>query len=186
MAIRNSESGKSGGKSIIVLGIVSAISAFLLAWVYIATSRRIERQKILAINSSLAEVLPLAQRFEKIETLPVWIGYDSANQKVGIVFSASPRGYGGPIGILCGVQRDGKVAGLRIATPGEGLKETPGLGLKIREDFFRQQFIGKEKEEIRIKREGGRIDAITAATISSKAVADGIREGIARYEEFLR
>lgn len=182
MAIR----GPNGAKPIVVLGTVSTLSALLLTWVYIATSQRIKRQREEALISSLRQVLPQARWFEKVETLDVWIGYDDNNRKIGIAFACAPRGYAGPIGILCGLALDKKVTGLRIATPAEGLKETPGLGLKIREEGFLRQFAGLAKEEIKIKREGGSIEAITAATISSKAVADGVREGIARYQDFLK
>ncbi len=173
-------------RPLIVLGAVSVISAFLLTWVYISTSTKIEWQRGEAINSSLASVLPQAKRFEKIETVDVWVGYDGENKKVGIAFTCAPRGYGGPIGILCGVDLEKKVTGIRIASAAEGLKETPGLGAKVREADFRQQFIGKERDEIRLKSEGGKIAAITGATISSKAVTEAVREGITRYEEFLR
>jgi electron transport complex protein RnfG len=65
------------------------------------------------------------------------------------------------------------------------LKETPGLGIKVREDWFRDQFRGKKSEELLLKKDGGELDAVTAATISSRAVVNGVREGIERYVQHL-
>ncbi len=173
-------------KPIVVLFFASLISSLLLSWVYNKTRPTIEKEKELKINSSLSEVLPNASHFERVETKDLWIGYDEKGEKVGIVFKTAPRGYGGPISILCGLDSEEKVTGIRIASPAEGLKETPGLGLKVRDFSFRQQFLGKKEAEIKLKNDGGEISAITAATISSRAVVEGIREGIKRYREFLK
>ncbi|MEO0101115.1 MAG: RnfABCDGE type electron transport complex subunit G [candidate division WOR-3 bacterium] len=172
-------------KPIVVLGVVCLVSAYLLGKVYSVTQKKIEEEKALALSSALSFVLPNAVRFEKVEE-NLWLGYNEGREKVGLVFQTFPRGYGGPIGILCGIDTSGQVVGIRIAGPSEGFKETPGLGSKIREDKFLSQFIGKGRERIRLQSEGGEIAAVTAATISSRAVCEGIREGIRIYEEYLK
>jgi electron transport complex protein RnfG len=172
-------------KPILVLGITCGISSFLLTRVYQWTGEKIERQKEKALQEALSYVLPSAVRFEKVDT-SLFFGYNERGEKVGLVFSSAPRGYAGPILIICGLGIDGRITGIRIASPAEGFKETPGLGSKVREKEFLSQFLGKEKEKIRLKREGGEISAITAATISSKAVCEGIRKGVERYERLLR
>jgi electron transport complex protein RnfG len=60
-------------------------------------------------------------------------------------------------------------------------QETPGLGARIVEvrpggekPWFTSQFEGKSGDELRLKKDGGGIDAITGATISSRAVAGGV------------
>jgi Na+-translocating ferredoxin:NAD+ oxidoreductase RnfG subunit len=73
---------------------------------------------------------------------------------------------------------------VRIATAAEGMSETPGLGAKITERSFTEQFTGKCVDAIGLKRDGGEIDAITAATISSRAVCHGIKQGIEQYAEY--
>jgi len=65
------------------------------------------------------------------------------------------------------------------------MKETPGLGLKAREAWFRDQFRGKTGDEVVLKRDDGTIDAISAATITSRAVASGVKQGIAQYSHYL-
>lgn len=172
-------------KPVFLLGIVCLISAYLLGKVYLLTQEKVEKEKERATQSALMMVLPNAVNFEKVEE-NLWLGWDENHEKVGLVFHTSPRGYGGPIGIICGLSLNGKIMGIRIAEPTEGFKETPGLGSKIRESKFLSQFLGKGKERLRLKVEGGEIDAITAATISSRAVCEGIREGIIRYEKYLR
>ena len=54
--------------------------------------------------------------------------------------------------------------------------ETPGLGSRITESSFTDQFIGLSVSEVALKADNGRIDAITGATISSEAVVDTVRE----------
>lgn len=167
-------------KSVAVLGVVCLISAYLLGKVYSITQKRIAKEKELALSSALSFVLPNAVRFSHMED-SLWLGYNENNERIGLVFYTFPRGYGGPIEILCGIDTSGKVVGLRIAGPHEGFKETPGLGSKVSEDKFLSQFIGKKKSAIKLQSEGGEISAVTAATISSRAVCQGIREGIDRY-----
>jgi electron transport complex protein RnfG len=169
---------------VLSLVVICLISAFALAQVYTLTKAKIEQAKIEAVKNALSQVLPNAISFEEKESSRVWFGYDKNGNKVGIVFQVMPRGYGGPIGTLVGVDSTGKITGLRIASPAEGLKETAGLGLRVREDWFRNQFINKTKNELRLKKDGGTIDAITAATISSRAVTNGVREGLERYKKY--
>jgi electron transport complex protein RnfG len=56
-------------------------------------------------------------------------------------------------------------------------KETPGLGTKMTEPRFSSQFLGKNPEDftLKVKKDGGQVDAITAATVSSRAYCDAIQ-----------
>lgn len=174
-------------KITLVLSLVAIclISAFALARIYTLTEAKIEKQKIEAIQSALSQLLANAFRFEEKETNKLWLGYDKSGNKIGMVFMVRPRGYGGPITTLVGVDLTKKITGISIASPTEGLKETPGLGLKVREPWFKNQFVNKTKDDLKLKKDGGTIDAITAATISSRAVTNGIREGLEIYEKYL-
>ena len=172
---------------VIALVVVCLISAIALSQVYSITQIKIEKQKTEAVLANLNRVLPNATRFEADSANPqtLWIGFDRQGQRVGIVFKVAPRGYGGPIETLVGIDTSQTITGIHIASAAEGLKETPGLGLKVREDWFRNQYINKTKNEIKLKKDGGPIDAITAATISSRAVTDGIKQGLEIYEIYL-
>ena len=56
--------------------------------------------------------------------------------------------------------------------------ETPGLGSRVGEDSFLRQFAGKTVEGLKLKRDGGSIDAISGATISSRAVVSALEQGL--------
>ncbi len=172
---------KNAFKLAIKLLIICVISAGALALVYNKTQPVIEEMKRKKLKSNLRSVFKNAVRFETIKEDTLWHAFDESDSLIGIAFKAYPRGYGGPIETLVGVKLDGKITGIIIASPSEGLKETPGLGLKVREKWFTDQFVEKKKEDLLLKKDGGTLDAITAATISSRAVVRGVADGLERY-----
>ncbi len=179
-------------KMILSITLVCLVSAGLLSWVYSVTEPIIKEGIREKLGGQLKEVFPPAYSFASLvvegDTVlkdTLWLASDSAGIQIGIVFKVFPQGYGGAIETLVGLTNDTTVVAIRPATPGEGLKETPGLGVRVIELWFRDQFKGKKGNEVLLKKDGGTIDAITAATISSKAVADGVREGIEKYAVYL-
>lgn len=113
------------------------------------------------------------------ETL--WKAYDSLNNPVGIVFRSFPSGYAGPIPLTVGLDLRGNITGILIGSKAEGFAETPGLGSKVARTAFTSQFIGRQGISAAIKKDGGDVDAVSGATISSRAVCSGIREGSEAY-----
>ncbi len=100
----------------------------------------------------------------------------AGEKHVGYVFSVFPKGYGGEIKVTVGVGIDKRISGVRI---GEN-KETPGLGTKVSEDGFIGQYSGKsiQKAFEVVKRPAAadsEIQAISGATISSKAVTSAVQ-----------
>jgi electron transport complex protein RnfG len=63
-----------------------------------------------------------------------------------------------------------KVSKVKVIYQGE----TPGLGTLIENDRFLDQFVGKDRQSAKLKVDGGEIDALTGATISSRAVAGSV------------
>ncbi len=125
-----------------------------------------------------------------IEFIPVipetlWQVYDSLKNMKGFVFKTSARGYGGPIPITAGFDTTGKIIGVYIGGTNEGFKETPGLGSKVREKSFLNQFVGKIATQISLRKEGGEIDAVSGATISSRAVCEGVKKGLEMHLSLL-
>ena len=168
---------------IITLVVVALVCATVLAFFYSFTAPLIaETRANLALNG-LKEV-SAADSFVEVVTDTLWNAIGQDGQTIGIVFRVWPQGYGGLIPITVGLDNESKITGIRIAGASEGLKETPGLGIKITEEDFRKQFIGKTMGQVKLKKDGGLIDAITAATISSKAVCEGIRQGMEKYQTF--
>lgn len=172
-------------KLALILFAAASISAATLSIVYRVTKPKIIEFKTNKLQSDLREVLQGAVHFEVVIPDTLWRGLNPDGEFVGIAFKVFPKGYGGAIETLVGLRADTTVTGIIIASPAEGLRETPGLGLKVRESWFRDQFKGKKPEELLLKKDGGELDAITAATISSRAVVNGVREGIERYQKYL-
>lgn len=136
-------------KLAIILMVVCVISAGLLAIVYLYTQPLIERN---------------AQ--EKLERLR----QEVLAGQVGQAVSASPRGYSGLIDLLVGVDPSGKVIKVKIVNH----RETPGLGSNIVKDKFLLQFGGSgQADKLEPKQD---IDAVTGATISSRAVCEGVKQ----------
>lgn len=173
---------KSRTWTILSLVVTCTIAAFALAQVYVATRPKIEQQRKEALQAALSLVLPAAVRFEELETDVVWKGTDAQGGTVGIVFQATPQGYGGPIPVVVGFDTSGVIVGIGLGTE---LKETPGLGLRAREDWFLSQFRGKTGTQAALKNDGGTLDAISAATITSRAICKGVSEGIEHYRHYL-
>ncbi len=85
------------------------------------------------------------------------------------------NGFSGNISVMAGFKPDGSISNITVLEH----KETPGLGTKMTEPKFKDQFIGKNPSEfaLKVKKDGGQIDAITAATISSRAFCDALQRG---------
>lgn len=155
---------------LIVLLCVTVLSGYLLAQVYKTTKPKIDEQKRSEEQKLYREIFPEGLEFtEEKEYVAV---YDSNKNLLGRIYHIIQAGYGGPIVIKVGFDTEGKVKGVRILEQ----TETPGLGAKITEKKFLDQFAGKSGNELYLKKynKEGKIDAITGATISSKAVSDGI------------
>ena len=94
-------------------------------------------------------------------------------EKTGHVFLTRVQGYSGPITLMFGSDSSGAVTGLAILSH----TETPGLGAKITTAQFRDQFRNKRPEQLILKKDAparGQIDAITGATITSRAVTKAL------------
>lgn len=164
----------------VVLMLIAAVSGAALGYAHSVTAPAIERALRAAKEEALARVLPGAQQFEDrtsqyADLLPdprfrsvreVWAG-KSASQPVGTVVLVAPTGYGGPITCLVGVDPSGKVTGLEVLS---AAGETPGLGSRVKEAPFLEQFRGQRGKL--------QAQAITGATISSRAVIGGVQAAL--------
>lgn len=171
----------------IILMLYCLASGALLAFVYIKTAPVIEAQKEAAAVESVIEVLPgMDGGFDKKETeddFIYWIGYRDKGKKTpdGYTFIARQKGYSSTIESMVGVDADFIITGVKVLFQ----QETAGIGdriLEIRdgesEPWFTRQFIGKTMtDDIKISKDGGTIDAISGATVSSRAVSLSIDNG---------
>lgn len=156
------------------LFVVTAVSAAALSAVYRATEEPRRRIKAAEEERLRREVLPSAERFKSVRRggAEFFEGYDGKGSLVGFVAKGTARGYGGDVVVLVGLDRDLRVVAVRVLEQ----KETPGLGTRATEPPFLRQFRGLKAEDLKLKRYGGKIDAITGATITSRAVTEAARE----------
>jgi len=120
------------------------------------------------IENTLRSIFPEMSRYE-IED-GIYVIYEDG-EKAGYAFTAAGGGYGGNIDILVGLDSGFEIKGISILSQ----TETPGLGARITESSFTDQFKGLSADSIALRSEGGNIDAITGATISSRAVVEAIQ-----------
>ncbi|MFH0871525.1 MAG: FMN-binding protein [bacterium] len=156
--------------------ITCALSAGSLSWVYELTADRIrenqEKQKI----GMLKKALPAAERFETIDRggLKYEAGY-RGDERIGGVFYAEGKGYGGVMQVMVGLDSQGKVVEVVLLSH----KETPGLGTKVADQEFRHQFLGKGGPFLlRKDNPSGNIDGVASATVSSRAVTKAVDDSL--------
>lgn len=172
-------------RDVSVLFIVGITSAFLLSFVYKKTAPSISKYRATSLKESLNEVFgDPSVRFEEIKADTLWKVF-KGEKYVGLIFRSEEKGYSGKINPIVGVDSTGKIRGVKI--PKEELSETPGLGMKVSEEPFLNQFKNLTAEEIFLKKDKqqGQIDAVTSATISSRAATDAVRKGLLQYREML-
>lgn len=178
-------------RMIVVLGVLSAVCGGGLAFVKSGTAARIEVQQLKFVKGpAIQEILegctndPIVDRFsikdgevERTFFVGVFDGKPSA-----VAFEAYGKGVGGDIGIMAGVDLEtDKLLGIGVTTH----KETPGLGSRAKTDpKFKGQFKGMSiNEPIKVKQDGGTVDAISGATITSRGVCAGLMAGDSFYSK---
>lgn len=92
-------------------------------------------------------------------------------ETIGYVAKATADGYGGKIEVTVGIDNNGMITG--ISCGGSGFSETPGLGAKVKEAKFSDQFAGMSAP-VSIVKDGGTVDSVTAASRSSRAVCKAV------------
>ena len=91
---------------------------------------------------------------------------------IAVAYASSGSGYGGMIDVMVGIDMEGKLTGISVMTH----SETPGLGARVTETEFSDQFRGLSlEEEVSL---GGNVDGISGATFSSKGVVAAINEAV--------
>jgi len=102
---------------------------------------------------------------------------------LGHVFTVAPKGYAGPVVFVVGISRDGVVRGIRILSQGE----TPGLGANAGEPSFSGQFAGKRAEPLKVVKtppaDPQDIQAISGATITSRAFVGGVNDAVEAWKK---
>ncbi len=166
---------RQAAKLVGTLVVVTAVSAASLSAVFKVTEEPRERIKAAEEEKLRREVLPQALRFEKAMCgeFEFYKGY-RGGKLVGFVAKGAAKGYGGEVKVLVGVDNSFRVTGVRVLEH----KETPGLGSKATEPSFLRQFEKLKVDDLKLRKDGGKIDAITGATITSRAVTEATKEAV--------
>ncbi len=171
-----------------LLGITMIASAGV-GVVYQVTAEPIAQAAIAATNAALAEVLP---KFDDTTLTTLTIDemsidvYTAKNggKEVGYaVKSMTKNGFNGVIELMVGLTTEGKVVNVSVLKHAE----TPGLGTKMMDDGnpLLGGIQGKKlsKVNLKVSKDGGDVDALTAATITSRAYLDAIQRAQKAYEQ---
>ena len=166
--------------------IIAAFMALLLGLVYGVTKEPIAEAKRLDKQNKLKEVMPefdndvLAAETQLSESVTIYTGKQGGETSGYGVTSSVTSGYSGYFSCVLGINADGTVNKVRILESAE----TPGLGSKAGEPEWLAQFEGQQlgSFEFKVSKDGGDVDTITGATITSRAVTDCVRNGLDAYE----
>ncbi len=163
--------------------VTCAVAATSLTLTYEVTRDRILAQERAAEERALRTVLPAGDEFELVPDVledareaagdttvdAVYRVRGADGALIGWGVRSAPRGYAGPIQLVVGLDRGGKVSGVSIIA----MRETPGLGTKIAtEEGWIDQFAGWDGSDITAA--AREFDAIAGATKSSVAVREGV------------
>lgn len=173
----------------IILCIISLIASGSLAMVNDMTMPIIEQQQIEANDAARKQIVPSADSFEKVDgdfgagVVEVYKGV-KGSEDVAYIVKTLYKGYGGDIEIITGINTDGTIAGAVLGS----MNETPGLGAKAKDQPFISQYNSKSVESPLVVSKNAtgaenEIVAISGATITSKAVTDGINLAIDVYNK---
>lgn len=163
----------------LILGIICLAATLVLAVTYEITKPKIENQLNSEEQNALKAIMPQADLFNE-KTLDGIEYFEALKGRniIGYCVRVTGTGYNGYIRMIVGIDTNGIIQGLQVLEH----SETPGLGAKINEiaqgetePAFLKQFKGKDAKTIEIKKD---IDAITGATISSRAVTDAVRKTV--------
>lgn len=176
--------------------LVPAVSLFLICVVVtalLALTNSVTAPKIDALaaetqEAAKKEVLSSATSFSEEKQIEkdgvsytYYDGLSTDGSVMGYVFVTSAKGYGGDISVMVGVLGDGTVAGVNILS----INETAGLGMNAKNQSFLDQFLGKSGEIGVAKNNPSdtEIQALTGATITSRAMATAVNTALSLYAE---
>ena len=157
---------------------ITAVVAVILAAVNSVTAPRIAAQNEQKTQNAIEAVLPGGGQ-EVTFTDDTGLGTAAYTGANGCAVQVTPAGFNGTVTMMVGVDNDGKVTGISIISH----TETAGLGATAAADTdagraFRDQFIGMSGT-VSVTKDGGEVDALTGATITSRAVCTGVSAALA-------
>ncbi len=176
----------------LTLFLVTLLASVALGVVYEVTSGPKAKAEAMKKNFAIKKVVPAFDNQPNSESYRIAAapGEDSltcypARKEGKLVGTAietyTMKGFSGLIRLMVGLTPEGVIYSTSVLEQ----KETPGLGTKITEPLFKDQFDQKDPAQFRlsVKKDGGEIDAITASTITSRAFCDAVQRA---YEAYMK
>ena len=176
---------------LVALLVIAAVSGGVLGLVYGMTKDAIAEVDQKKNEAAIQAVLPLdgeitykadtlKYNYEGVDmTFPCNLAYDQNGTFQGAAVKTSEGGFGGKIGMMVGFLADGTIKGTSVLSH----TETPGLGANMT-GKFKDQFVDKNPADFKliVKKDGGDVDAITAATITSRAFSKAVDKAYKAFE----
>lgn len=168
----------------LVLTSIALVAAVALATTNLLTEEPIARQNQSENQAALERMFPEADSFAELspgESAGVGFVYEvrQGERLLGYAVKETTQGYGGSIEVIAGVDPSMRLKGIDVGGP--DFQETEGLGSRAREEPFTAQFVG-QTPPLRL---GGEIDAVSGATVTSRAVTEGVNQGVGKVRALL-
>jgi electron transport complex protein RnfG len=166
----------------VALAVITFVAGLALAAVYGVTKEPIALSQKAKINEAIKKVIPdfdtisdtIIKPEDGADSIIVHRLYKGAQYAGSAVETYTNKGFNGKFTLMVGFLPDGSISDIEVLEQ----KETPGLGAKMTGARFKDQFKGMKITEaggaLKVKKDGGTVDAITAATISSRAFCDAV------------
>ena len=173
----------------VALFVICVVAGGVLGVVYNATKDPIAAAETAKRTEAIKNVLPEFNELKETKVksamedidIPFYLAYDADNNFIGAaVETFTNKGFSGNVSLMVGVLADGTINNISVLQHAE----TPGLGSKMTEPSFKDQFNEKNPASFnfKVKKDGGDDDAITAATISSRAFCDAVNRALSTFE----
>ena len=175
----------------VALFVICIVAGGVLGIVFNATKDPIAAAENAKRTAAIKNVLPEFNTLKTINVMsaiegdnaeiPFHLAYDANNNFIGAaVETFTNKGFSGNISLMVDILADGTVKNISVLQHAE----TPGLGSKMEEETFKGQFCDKNPASFNfsVKKDGGDVDAITAATISSRAFCDAVNRALSTFE----
>lgn len=194
-------------KNAAILTVIALVCGILLGLAHEVTAEPIEKARQAKTEKAYAAVIPGADTFKKDEGFDLdqarsildanelvkvtvndsIVAYSGSELQGYILTVTDSEGYGGDIQFTVGLDPEGKVTGISFLS----ISESPGLGMEAQDDpEWKTQYNGKSVEQFAVVKNGASADneitAISGATITSKAVTNGVNGALIYYQNVLK
>ena len=168
-------------KPTLILTAICTIVTLLLAMTNMLTAGKIAANAAQKAAESRKKVLSAEEYKPRRKDGGLYGESDAEGHLLGVGITTVANGYGGKIEVMTGIRSNGEVSGVNILS----MEETPGLGARGKEDSFLRQYKGADNPNLAVSKDGGGINALSGATITSRAITKAVNEAIVISNQYL-